>query len=345
MRTNIFSRLIAVTVVSAFAAFLLVESTSAQGRWSSRYTRADVNNIIKRLEESGDRFKDDFDREIRNSNLSSSVRKRFENNVEDFEKATDDLRSHFDRNDSWWESRSRVQTVVSRGNPVNSMMNLLPFRRNIENQWSRLRGDVNKLADTYDLAGLSGGGLNGGGGWGGRGGANRPPSWAVGTWYWNSGSARIMTITNDGRVTVNSSGSMQNGWYSNGMINIDYQQSTISRNGNNLRTYNRVTGETSNYTRNSGGWGGVGGGGREGGTQRHPDWAVGTWYWNGGRDRILTIASNGRVTVNSRGSMQYGVFNNGVLIIEGERSTIVRNGSQIRTFNQASGERSDYRKR
>lgn len=344
MKTRIFKRLIAVTVVSAFGAFLLADSISAQGRWSQRYTRADVSNIIKRLEDSGDRFKNDFDREIRNSNLNSSVRKRFEDNVKDFENATDDLRSHFDRNDSWWESRTRVQTVVSRANPVNAMMNTLPFRQNIENQWSRLRGDVNTLADTYDLAGLGGGGWNGGGGWGGSGGANRPPSWAVGTWYWNSGGARVMTITNDGRVTVNSGGSVQNGWYSNGMLNIDYQQSTISRNGNNIRTYNRVTGETSNYTRNGGGWGGGGGPGG-GGAQNPPSWAVGTWYWNGNRDRILTISNNGQVTVNSRGSIQYGSYSNGMLIIEGERSSIVRNGNQIRTFNQASGERSDYRKR
>ena len=36
------------------------------------------------------------------------------------------------------------------------MMNSLPFRRNLERQWTKMRNDLNKLADTYDLPGLNG---------------------------------------------------------------------------------------------------------------------------------------------------------------------------------------------
>lgn len=349
MRMNIFKRLIALSVVSASAAFLLVDSASGQeGRWANRYTKADVSNIIRRLEESSDRFRNDFDRQVDNSQWNNtSTERQWENSVQNYENSVDSLRSHFDRSDSWWESRSRVQTVIQRAQPVNTIMVSVAFRRNLEQQWNRMRGDLNTLADTYDLAGIAGGGWTGGGGWGGSGGANRPPSWAVGTWYWNSGNARVLTIGNDGRISVNSSGNIQNGWYSNGTINIDYEQSTISRSGNNIRTYNRVTGEYSNYTKRGGGGGWNPGfpGNPGGGAQRPPSWLVGTWYWNGGRDRIVTVSSNGQVTVNSRGSMQYGTYNNGVLIIEGERSPVSQSGSQMRTYNQATGEYSNYRKR
>lgn len=351
MNTNKINRMIATAVITSFAAFLLVGTVVAQGRWSARYTRTDVSSIIQRLEESSDRFRNDFDRALDNSNVDgTATERRYEQTVQDYENALDSLRSHFDRNDSWWESRSRVQMVITKARPVNSIMTSAAFRRNLEQQWNRMRGDLNTLADTYDLAGI-GGGWTGGGGGGGGGwdGANNAPSWAVGTWYWNGGQARILTIANNGRVTVNSSGSMQNGWYSNGVITIGYEQSNITRNGNGIRTYNRVTGETSNYTRNSGGggWnpGNPGNPGWDGGAQRPPNWAVGTWYWNGSRARILTVSANGQITVNSGGSVQYGTYNNGVIIIDGERSTLSRNGSRIRTYNQASGETSNYSQR
>ena len=53
-------------------------------------------------------------------------------------------------------------------------MNNATFRRNLERQWNRLRNDINKLADTYDLPGLNGGGWNGGPGFPGPGGQGYP---------------------------------------------------------------------------------------------------------------------------------------------------------------------------
>lgn len=336
MRTSKFLGLLAVTVVAFFSATFLPGDAYGQGRWAERYTRADVNNIIRRLENSSDRFREDFDRAMDDSAWNGTPNEdRYNRTVKDYENAVDDLRENFDRNDSWWQSRSRVTTVVNRARPVNTMINVLPFRRNLERQWNRMRGDLNTLADTYDIGGLDGGGWTGGDG----GGANRPPGWAVGTWYWNGNRERILTIEQNGRVTVNSGGNMQYGWYSNGILTIDYEQSTLSRNGNNgLRTYNRTLGETSNYSRNAsgGGWDGDSG-------QRPPNWAVGTWYWNGG-ERVLTIEQNGRITVNSNGNMQYGWYRNNMLTIDNERSTITRRGDGIRTYNRATGQTSDYSK-
>lgn len=200
---------------------------------------------------------------------------------------------------------------------------------------------------TSPAADCNRGGNNGPGWGGGNGGGwnngSSTPSWARGTWYWNGGSERVLTIDGNGRITVNSSGNIQYGWYRNNQINIEGEISTLSRNGNNIRTYNATTGEYSNYlkTTSGGGWnpGNPGGGGIG---NRPPSWAVGTWYWNGGTARIVTITSDGRVTVNSSGSMQYGNYRDGALVIDGERSPVSQQGNNLRTYNQASGEYSSY---
>ncbi|MGH9946313.1 MAG: hypothetical protein ACRD6X_03860 [Pyrinomonadaceae bacterium] len=336
MKNIRFKGLIAALVVSTFAVMLCAGVAAAQGRWSTRYNRGDIGNIIKRLEESSDQFRNDFDRAIDDSRLNgTSTERQWENTVQNYENSLDDLRKHFDRNDSWWESRSRVQTVITRARPVNTIMNTVSFRRNLERQWNRMRGDLNTLADTYDLPGINGGYTGGGGGAG-----QRPPNWAVGTWYLNGGSNRIMTISNNGQVSVNNDGNIVNGWYGNGFLTFGYEQSTITRTGNNgIRTYNRTTGETSNYS--SSGFGGGGGGGG-GNFNRPPNWAVGTWYWNGGRDRIMTISSNGELTVNANGNNINGRYSNGMLVFGSEQSTLTRTGNGIQTYNRSTGETSNY---
>jgi hypothetical protein len=123
--------------------------------------------------------------------------------VGDYENALDRLQNRFNRNNTWWESRAKVQEMISRAQPVNGMMINLPFDRNLESQWRNMRNDINKVADTYDLPGLNGGGWSGGGwndGW--NGGTSRPPSWAQGTFYSTNIPGFTMTITVTGQVTL-----------------------------------------------------------------------------------------------------------------------------------------------
>jgi len=185
---------LAAIVVSVFT---VSSSAIAQGRYATVYSKSQVSEIIRSAEDSSDRFRTDFRNQMnQNYGLSNSQKNQYNNNVAQCEEALDRLRDHFNKNNSWWESRSQVQDVVSASQNVNTMMNVLPFRRNLESQWNQLRNGINKLADTYDLPGLNGGGWNGGGspgpgypGGGGVGGnwpgwsTSRPPSWAVGKFY------------------------------------------------------------------------------------------------------------------------------------------------------------------
>jgi hypothetical protein len=340
-KRKIFSTLIVLACCALAASAVFAQ----QGRYANVYSRSQVENFVAQLENSSDVFYNDFRREVNNSNLNGSTKRTYNNYAEQFENAVDRLRNRFNSNDAWWESRNEVQNMVNNGRNLNTTMNAAAFRRKIENQWNRLRNDVNKLADTYDLPGLNGGGWNGGPwnpGGGGGGGNTRPPGWAVGTWYWVQGSNRSFTIDANGVVTEYSNGGTNTGSYRRGSIYLNGNQSTVTRNGSGIRTYNMSTGETSDYRREN--LGGDPGPGPGGPISRPPSWAVGTWVWVQGYDRRFSIDSNGRVTEYTGGGTNYGSYYNGVMTLNGSNSTITRTRNGIRTYNQSTGETSDYRR-
>jgi hypothetical protein len=313
-----------------------------QGRYANIYSRGDVDNFIRNLETSSDAFSRDFKNRRGTSNAERRIVDRFEN-------AVDRLRSRFNSNNSWWESRSDVQGIMTEARQVNIMMNNERFARPLEQQWRELRRDINKLADTYDLPDL-GGNLGGGGGIGGGiGGASRPPNWAIGTWYWVQGQNRSFSIDANGIVTENAGGFVNTGTYRRGSIYLNGNQSTVTRTANGIRTYNMTTGETSDYVRGDypvgGGYpnDGYPNGGYPGGNMsRPPAWARGTWRWVQGYGRQFTIDANGRVTENINGRISYGTYYNGVITLNGNNSTVTRTRNGIRTYNQSTGETSDY---
>ena len=320
----------------------------AQGRYVNTYSKNQVSNIIKRAENSSDKFRTDFRNQMdRNNNLSSSQKAQFNNNVASCEDSLDRLRRRFDDENTWWNTRNEVQNVISSSQNVNTMMNILPFRRNLERQWVNLRNDINTLADTYDLPGLNGGGWNGGP-WNpgnpGGGQASTPPSWAQGTFYSTNGTNITLTIARNGRVTVVNGGQTFYGAYFRNSLTVNGDTSAVSRNGNGIRTYNRSTGQTTDYSRN--GWGGGTGPGVGGGnTSVPPGWAQGSFYATNNGSILLTINSNGQVTVVNGGQTFYGTFYNGSITLNGDVSTVTRNGNGIRTYNQTNGQTTNYRRR
>ncbi len=256
---------ISATFIATFV-FAANETVNGQGRYVGRYSKADVSNTIERLEESSDEFRNDFRREINQSNLSSSRKRTYNGYVANCEEAIDQLRKHFDDQNAWWNSRSRVQNTISRSQQVNSMMNELPFRQNLERQWARLRNDINSLADTYDLEGLDGGGWTGGGGggsgggWGGGAGGGQtitPPTWAQGTFYGSAAGTPItLTISRNGSVNADIGGQMTYGTFTRGnYLQIAGATSRVTRQGNGILTARTDNGERIAYTRT--GWAAV----------------------------------------------------------------------------------------
>lgn len=350
MKTRkVFSTLMAVMFVAAYV-LLAADVTNGQGRYANRYSKRDVSQIISRLESSSDQFRRDFDRQMDRSNINGTASEdQFNNIVADFENSVDQLRREFDRNSTWWDSRYDVEDMLRDARPVNQMMNNLPFRRNLERRWNRLRDDINKVADTYDLNGLNGGGWNGGSGdWGNSGG--NVPSWAVGTFYGRNpetGGSIALTVSNDGSVSISLDGktpvyaSMRGRTLTNGPY-----VSRVTQINNGIRTTDTTNGNYIEYYRNQGGggdWNGGGGGGNV------PSWAVGTFYGRNpetGGTIVLTIAGNGNVTISADGAAAvYASMNNTTLTNGPYVSRVTRINNGIRTTDVNNGRYIDYFRR
>jgi len=338
IRTKLISTIAISILVAVGASVALAQG----GRYGNVYSRSDIDGFIRNLETSSDVFSRDF----KNAGGTTNNERRI---VDRFENAVDRLRSRFNSGSNWWVNKTEVQAVMNEASQVNVMMNNERYARPLERQWRDLRRDINKLADTYELQGLGGNnGIGNGGGngnWNG-GGMSRPPGWAVGTWYWVQGPNRSFTLDANGVVTENAGGYGGRGTYNRGAIYLNGNRSTVTRTSTGIRTYNESTGETSDYTRgNNGGvydGGGYNPGIGDGNMTRPPSWALGTWSWVQGYGRQFTIEANGRVVEDINGRVSYGSYNNGVIMLNGNSSTVTRTRNGIRTYNQSTGETSDY---
>ena len=327
----------------------------AQGnlRYQTRYSKAQVSNIISKLETSSDKFRRDFDRAMDKSRYNGTNEEdEYNGNVRDFENNLDDLRREFNRTNSWWETRNQVQNVVSAGETVNSMMNSISFRRTLERQWNTMRSDLNTLADTFDLPGLNGGGWNGGGwnggnnggGWNNSGQTSTPPSWLQGTFYGTApnGSQITMTFSNNGQVTSNVGGSMNYGTYYRGVVTFGGNSARVNRTNVGIETVSTSNRETIQFSRTT--WGG-GGGGNVGG--RPVSWAIGTFRATNpptGGSIIMTINRDGSVNVSMDGGMSssYGTLDGTLLTIGVNQGRLYRQGNGFRTVSTTDGQTINY---
>ena len=324
----------------------------AQGnlRYQTRYSKAQVSNIISKLETSSDKFRRDFDKAMDNSRYNgTSAEDEYNGNVRDFENNLDDLRREFNRTNSWWEMRNRVQNVVRAGETVNSMMNSISFRRTLERQWNTMRNDLNTLADTFDLPGLNGGGWTGGGGWNGGGNTGGVvPSWAVGSFSARNpqnGGTIYMNVQSNGTVTLTyDNGAPIYATMNGTILNNPPYQSRVSRINNGIRTTSTTSNDYVDYFRTTVDPGpGAGGGGNV------PNWAVGTFYatnpQNGGTIQ-LTVERNGTaIIVFDNGAPIYATVNGTILNNPPYQSRLSRINNGIRTTSTTNNQYIDYFRR
>jgi hypothetical protein len=134
----------------------LVAPALAQGRARGRnYSKADVERIIKRVEDNSDDFKKLIDREMDRSAIDKT---RLEDNIweqtKDLENALDRLRRKFDRSDTWLETREEVSDVLKEARDINQLLNRVRITGKVQAAWATLRYDLNTLAGVYNLGRL-----------------------------------------------------------------------------------------------------------------------------------------------------------------------------------------------
>jgi hypothetical protein len=116
------------------------------------YTKGDVDRIIKRVEDSTDKFKKEFDKALDRSRLNNTNREdQLNQDAKDLEHATDDLRKQFDRTDKWMDNRDQVRACLVLASKINVAMRNRRLGPKVESRWNGLRYDLNTLADVYNL--------------------------------------------------------------------------------------------------------------------------------------------------------------------------------------------------
>lgn len=139
--------------VSAFA--LLTTTASAQGTHRGNfYTKADVERIIKRVEERSDAFRRVVDRSLDSSVINGTNREdNINQQVKELETAIDNLRREFDRAQTWQETRAQVVRVMDEADEVNAIVRRGRWRRGgpVKSEWNLVRNDLNRLAGIYNL--------------------------------------------------------------------------------------------------------------------------------------------------------------------------------------------------
>jgi hypothetical protein len=117
---------------------------------SSRLSDSELNQLIRRIEAGGDRFRssltDAFDR-----NLYDQTKSEGDMNVAvgDLKNATDQLRNRFDARQPVHEY---VERVIARAAPIDTYLRNNRLTTRAQNDWTSLRGELNALAGAYNLS-------------------------------------------------------------------------------------------------------------------------------------------------------------------------------------------------
>ena len=143
---------VTLTAACALVALCAVPG-AAQRRYRARpYTKAQVDAIIRRVEDRADNFVRVFDTALDNSRLDGRVREdRLNERARELEQATNELRREFDRRERYADTRPEVSRCLSIAGDINNAVRRRRLNRNAEQQWRMLRAELNALADVYGL--------------------------------------------------------------------------------------------------------------------------------------------------------------------------------------------------
>jgi len=111
--------------------------------------RGNVRENIRQLETDTDRFKGSLDRALDHSPLDGTrAEDEINEYVKNFEAATDKLK---DRSEDREYSPGLAREVLTRGRVINGFMRSHRLQNEAKVDWSRVRSDLNRLANGYNI--------------------------------------------------------------------------------------------------------------------------------------------------------------------------------------------------
>jgi len=136
--------------------FGAADTANAQRKRETRgriVNKAQVKAIIIRVENRVDNFVKNYDKSLDRSRLDGTSREDWLNKrAKDLEKATDELRSEFDRSDAWINNKEEVRRCLNIASDIDQNMRNYKFGAATETNWAKVRYELNSLADVYNLA-------------------------------------------------------------------------------------------------------------------------------------------------------------------------------------------------
>jgi histidinol dehydrogenase len=156
MKSKFYSLMIGLFAVLAILS--LADVSHAQRIRNKRESRnkmmnkAQVKAVINRVEDRVDNFVKNYDKSLDKSKLNGSSREDWlMNRARDLESATDELSREFDRRDAWAENKDEVRKCLNIATDIDTNMKNYKFGAATESNWSRVRYELNTLADIYNL--------------------------------------------------------------------------------------------------------------------------------------------------------------------------------------------------
>lgn len=136
-------RSVVVIAIGMFVVLCAADHSRAQRPWY----RGNILEIIRQLETNTDRFKSSLDQGLDDSRLNGT-RSEDEINafVKRFEEATGRLRNNAE--DPQHAPRA-AREVLNRGRSINRFMTKNRLGARAEGDWTRVRNDLNRLANAY----------------------------------------------------------------------------------------------------------------------------------------------------------------------------------------------------
>lgn len=143
--------------IFAVAVSTPTEANAQRRNRPNRIAKAQVDRLIRSVEDRVDVFVRQFDISLDNSRLNGSRREdNLNQRARDLEGATDELRREFDRRDRWNENRDEVSRCLNIASDINVAMRNRRLNRATENNWANVRAELNALARVYGLPGIGG---------------------------------------------------------------------------------------------------------------------------------------------------------------------------------------------
>jgi len=117
---------------------------------SLQLSDGDINKLIQRLETGGDTFRTSLTEAFGETGYAQAIPERAMNNdLRSLKRETNQLRIQFDNKQ---QIVSNVELVIARAAPIDTYLRKNLLTRQVQNDWSSLRADINKLAGAFNLS-------------------------------------------------------------------------------------------------------------------------------------------------------------------------------------------------